>query len=81
MNCCKPGLLSLAHDCEQLEPEIIICPLNKIANGTRNEICRSYPFGCRKVFDLSGKGWIERRQKCGDHVFAIMSDVRRMCGT
>jgi hypothetical protein len=29
MNCCKAGILSLAHDGEQLEPEVIICRSTK----------------------------------------------------
>ena len=60
MDRCEARILSLPHDREELEPEVIICPLNKFANGSRNKIDRRHRYGCSTLVDPGGDDWIER---------------------
>jgi hypothetical protein len=59
------------HYSEQLEPELIIRPLHKVANGAGGEIGHGHCLRCGASLDLGGNDRVERRQHCGSDTRAV----------
>src|SRR6516225_4951298 len=61
----------LAHDGEQLEPELVVGALHKIANGACDEIRRDHGRCCSASLDSGGESRIQRRKHRARHIRTI----------
>src|SRR6516165_1279058 len=64
-------IFRLAHDGEQLEPELVVGALHKIANGACDEIRRDHGRCCSASLDSGGESRIQRRKHRARHIRTI----------
>jgi hypothetical protein len=64
-------IFRLAHDGEQLKPELVVGALHKLANGAGDEIRRDHGRRCGASLDSGGDIRIQRGKHCPRHIRTI----------
>src|SRR5215510_3690869 len=67
----EAGIVRLAHDCQELEPEFVVGTLQEVANGAGDEIWCDHRRRCGASLEAGGNGGVQRREHGGCDVRTV----------